>query len=336
MKHIKNIVKLVVSGLAVTTMLSCKDNSSNVIKDEEIIEKVTNYQLEYPSQDPGCEISYHHMWDGTDTKNMFGPNYSNENRLFTYLLSYEEETDDYYFVYVNKDSLSIITNWLETYLESKTSDNECQFDKDVNIVDGKYLLGAKNNDLNDFLVTHSDNISQKLDIDGYRMALCLKAKNVNVVKNASTKTEINKKLQLFKRVPLKYDQDKSTFAELSSDYFKNDKYVNERFSRTGEWLETNSKSFVDRNCLYAPSIGIIIDGGYYKSVSVQIFDKGILLPRKDNGYDLLDKNVELPLTVQDVYQDYRDDFLDAFIEYKQNSSTGDGYFDTNKVLSILK
>lgn len=105
-------------------MLSCKDNSSNVMKDEETIEKVTNYKLEYPSQDPGCEISYHHMWDGTDTKNMFGPNYSNENRLFTYLLNYEEETDDYYFVYVNKGSLSTITNWLEAYLESETSDND--------------------------------------------------------------------------------------------------------------------------------------------------------------------------------------------------------------------
>ncbi len=334
MKNVKNLIKVCPIALMAFSMFSCQNEISNKVTDEETINNVVNYSLEYRFFNPGTQISYNHMWEGTDTQNKFGPNFSKDNRLYTYLLNYGESTKHYYFVYVNKDKTQTLTDWVANYLKNTTKDNDCVFDEDKNIVDGKYLLGANKNGFDDFLVTYGNDFNQKMEIGGYKMALCLESKTVTIKKNASTKTDLNKKFSLFKRVTLKYDETMSSFTELKENVSDRD-LTDVTFSYVGDRLETYPKSFENSNCFYAPKMGLD-DTFNYKTVKVPVTDKGILLPRKENGYDLLDKNVELPITAEDVYENHKDEFLDAFLEYEENSSTGYAYFDTAKVLNILK
>ncbi len=315
---------------------SCKETINNMVTDEEIKSCVLNYPMQY-ERNPGTEISYNHMWDGTDTKNKYGPNYDESNRLYTYLIEYGETVDDYYFVYVNNSCFSTLSEWANEYVTKDRKSYDCEFSEETNVIDGKYLLGAKKSNMDDFIVTHSDKFDQKYQINGYRMAMCLQAKTLTISQNASTKTTLNKKVKMYRRMILKHDETANTFTKIDEISYQ-DGWVNSSFSYAGKKLETYPKTFEDLSRIYAPLHGFD-DEIICEPATAKITDKGVLLPRIANGYDLLDKEIELPITVEDVYQDHRDEFLNAFIEYAEEYSTNYyqyAYFDTQKVLGILK
>lgn len=315
---------------------SCKETINNVVTDEEIKSYVLNYPMQY-QRNPGTEISYNHMWEGTDTKNKYGPNYGESNRLYTYLIEYGEMVDNYYFVYINDSYFSTLSDWAKEYIVKEGKSYDCEFNAEANMIDGKYLLGAKKNNIDDFIVTHSDKFDQKYQINGYRMAMCLQTKTLTISQNASTKTTLNKKVKMYGRMILKYDESANTFTKIDEISYQ-DSWINSSFSYAGKKLETYPKSFEGLNRIYAPLHGFD-DETICVPATARITDKGVLLPRIQNGYDLLNKEVELPITVEDVYQDHRDEFLDAFTEYAEeysNDNTKYAYFDTQKVLNILK
>ncbi len=334
MKQIKSKIILPALFIASSILASCNSSTPvNAISDETTINNVLLYSLDYQVNIPGKQISYNHMWEGIDTKNQFGPNFTEENRLYTYLTEYGE-TEKYYFVYVKKDGISTLNSWISSYLESGSESNDCKFQKDENVIDGKYVYAAEKNEIKDFLVTSSNVLDQKYEINNYKMALCLEMKTVTILQNSSTKENINKKLPLFNRAVMKYDTSKGTLERASQGNF-DETYTNNIYSYLGKRLETYPKTFESKECLYSPLMGFTTN--LYKTVRAPISKNRILLPRISSEYDLLSKE-ELPSTLEDVYQEHKGEFLDAFIEYKNNESSDNayGYYDFDKVQNILK
>lgn len=337
MKRIKNLVLATSPLLMMGILSSCDKNetSNNIVTDEEIITNLTNYPLEYQYNIPGNEISLNTMWDGYGEENGCGISFSKDHRIYTYLLDFSGNDTNYYFVYIKEGKITGLTPWVDDYLKNKSESNECKFLNGEKVVDGKYLLSARENDVNDFLVTCSNSIDQKYEVNGYRMTLCLKEKKVTISENVSSKKSINKTISLYTRVVLNYDSNKNSFepvqmTDADSNYRKN------LFSFGRKMLATYPNEIESKACLYDAVMGFN-EKKIHKAAKAEVTDKGVLLPRIEFGYDLLDDQVELPSDITDAYGSHKKEFLDAFKEYEseEESQNRYAYFDTEKVMKII-
>ena len=329
MKHLKRAAMFFSLFVTSSVLASCKETTIvNRVSDESTIIDILGYSLEYELDIPGTQISYNHMREGANTKNKFGPNFDEGNRLYTYLMDYRE-TEKYYFVYINKDEVKkrYLADWLDEYLDKRTEGNDCRFDPDNDkyVIDGRYVFVGKKEGVNDFIITSSNEIDQKYEINGHMMALYLEMKSVTVIQNVSTKKEINKTLPLLNKLPLKYDDSKGMFDKLSQQDY-GETYANKTYPYVGKRLETYPTTLERKECLYSPIMGFD-ENKLYKTVKANIDGNKVLLPRMSNGYDLL-MDEELPITEENVFGEYKKEFLNAFIECdgEDSSTTKYGYY----------
>lgn len=341
MKRIKKCLIL----LAFIAPLSSCDNekTADVVTNETIFNEVVNYTLDYKITNLDNTISFHHMIDGTDTKNLGGPNCSSKNRLYTYLMKYPENKDDYYFVYIKKDKIPSLKEWFNEYEELNSKDvYNKHFKNSDDVIDGKYVLAAQSTDVTDFKVTHSNKIeNQPKTLDGYTLSMCLQTKEIEMVSNASTKESLKKKIRLYRKISLKAGAFKLSEYDYSFDReLTNVNIMDYLFSFKGKRFETYSKKAENLDYYYAPNLGFTGDWFYFTPMA-EVTNEGTLLPRyMSNGTDLLGKNAKSNRWAYAYYQEYRGEFLDAYIgesnEYNYPDSYLCGLFDTEKVLKIFK
>lgn len=319
----KRIIETLLSFLPLCGLFSC-DNASTSSSNE----YAKNFVLEYVLN-PGNYITYNEMWEGKVYWNDDSA-YQSNRTLYTYLLNYREKKNDFYFVYVKENCLSSLREYASTYLDSESRSykyNNVQFNMDENIVDGKYVLAAQKLENDCMMVVQSNDIeSQKFKRDGYQLALCLEGTSVTIEQNASVKKSINKNVTMFEKIELIWDEE----SGLKREEEPNASYV-------GEKLEVYPTGFENMDCLYSPVMGFA-NTIYCQTVTAEIHSEGVLLPRLMGGIDLLSDDSKLN-KYEDVYCDYKNEFLDAFLGYAEEYSSGNNkyaYFDTQKVLNILK
>lgn len=318
------------------------------VEGAETKEEVFNTKLEYELKVPDSEISYNVLWTGYDLENKFGPKISSEFRFFTYLTYYSKTINDYYFLYLPKTVIDGSNQWLMDYEKSKENDlNNYHFVSNKNVLDGKYLLYAQKNNINDYLVYRaSDFSSVPFLIDNYQLAICLQAKELIIKENVSTGHKINKSLTAFRRFELFYDE---SSEELDRYYFDtlekfNINYVDNIFNYQGNRIEAYPSSVETMAYFYCPIMGLE-ESGFYKTIRADLLDdKNIILPRYvksvtvEGEYDdLLNSNSNL-FFVEDVYREFKSLFLDAYINDFDHSDSQYRYalFDYVKVNEIIK
>lgn len=307
-------------------------------------ESVFNINLEYELIVPDSSVSYNVLWTGYDLQNKFGPIIPQELRLFTYLTSYSKTVNDFYYLYLPKSIIDSSSQWLKDYENSKERDlNNYHFVSDENVLDGKYLLYAQKNNVNDYLVYRGSNLLEvPYCIDDYQLVICLQAKTLTIKENVSTGNKINKSVIAFRRFELFYDE---TTNKLEQYSFENRESFNVRsveqiFDYQGDRIEAYPSSFESMSFCYCPIMGLT-GSELEKTVRADIFNGNIILPRyivsNNESIDLLDSNSDL-FFEEDVYRDFKSLFLGAYIkDYDYDDGHYKyGLFNYKKVEKIIK
>lgn len=321
------------------------DYPFSLVDDPETKEAVYATQLEYELKVPGSEISYNVLWTGYDLQNKFGPKIPYELRFFTYLTYYSYTINDFYFLYLPKTVIDNSNQWLIDYENSKENDlNNYHFVSNTNVLDGKLLLYAQKNNIDDYLLYRaSDYSSVPFSIDDYQLAICLQAKELIIKENVSTGRAINKNLTVFRRYELSYDESSNRLDRYIFDNLEkfNVNYVDRLFSYQGNRIEAYPSSFEMMKYCYCPIMGLA-GTGHDKTIRADLLnDKTIILPRyvysSGESVDLLDDNFDL-LLEEDVYREFKSLFLKAYIKDYDYESGNYKYalFDYLKVDKIIK
>ena len=316
----------------------------DIVEDHNICQMVFDFRLEYDLKTPGKKLSYNYFWDGYDLENKFGPSFSKEERFYTYLTKYGDDISDYYALYLTSEGLKNFDDWFIQYKEEHVEDsNNYHFADDKNIIDGKYLLFAQNNNIDDFTVHHTNDLSLiKNTVSKYHLAICLQVKDFTIVENVSLKTNINRTIHLFRRYELKYENDSEFLIQYIFDSFEqnNVHYINYLFSYTGNRLETYPKSFENISACYCPWMGF--DGiNIYNEPRINLLNKSAILPRyafsMNSLVDLLDESTNFAI-IEDVFRTHKNDFLNAYLQDLDIVDGGYrfGLYDLDKVKIIIQ
>ena len=331
-----------------TIFSSQYDYPFSLVDDAETKEAVYDTQLEYELKVPDSEISYNVLWTGYDLQNKFGPKIPYELRFFTYLTYYSYTINDFYFLYLPKTVIDDSNQWLIDYENSKENDlNNYHFVSNTNVLDGKLLLYAQKNNIDDYLLYRaSDYSSVPFSIDDYQLAICLQAKKLIIKENVSTGRAINKNLTVFRRYELSYDESSNRLDRYIFDNLEkfNVNYADKLFSYQGNRIEAYPSSFETMNYCYCPIMGLT-GSGFYKTIRADLLDdKTIILPRYvksatvEGEYDDLLNPTSNLFFVEDVYREFKSLFLDACINDFDYSDGQYRYalFDYMKVNEIIK
>lgn len=322
---------------------SCATNHNNLgyerIIDQNQISLITNYNLEYKIKVPGNNgVSYNVLWTGYDEKEQFPYTpVSKEDRQYTYLTSYPENSEDYYLIYMTKQDINKSKSWLFEYEKNHISDiNNYHFLSEETIIDGKYLLFAQKNSIYNYDVYHINDLSKTLySFNKKQLVCCLQAKKLTIVKNVSTGKAIDKDVMLLRRVELKYDSKKNKVERYTFDNSENSnvKYIDNYFSFSGRKIETYPLSFEDHNYIYCP---------YLKTAYAEIIEGKAILPHfakiDDNYVNLLDDSFSGTFFQDDIFRDFKPLFRNAFIEditIKSDQIYKYAFFDYNEVENII-
>lgn len=350
----KIIYKLFYSLLSIIELCSCNFLSVNTskidfnninglskINDRSILDAIYNFKLEYATHVPGTQLSYNLLWTGYDLDNRFGPSITKEERFYVYQTNYLNDLS-FYLVYLPKNIIDDSCDWLETYKADISNSYEYHFDENKNVIDGKGLLYAQKNNITDYLIYETHDISNiPYIIDDYQLSICLEAKTLNIEQNVATEEEINKSTKLFRRYELIFNESNSIskfeFETVEKD---NINYVDILFSYIGQKIEAYPKAFENMQYLYCPFLGLY-GTSYIDIISADIIEDKIKLPRyvvyKNTKEDLLDSNTDFSIE-EDCYGDFKSLFLEAYLsdcEY-DGGSYAYGYFDYNKVKTIIE
>ena len=331
--------------VACFALIGCSDLDSNQslikVDNQQMAKDVFNYNLNYNLKTPGANdgASYNVLWTGYDEQYPFPyQQISKENRLNTYLISFEQNVEKYYLVYLSKSVINQSSSWLKKYAEDYKDDlTNYHFVNDSSVVDGKYLLYAQRNNITDYSIYYTEDISSIPFTDINRqLAICLQVKTITIEQNVSAGKEINKTINLLRRYELKYNSWNNILEPYVFDNYEasNVKYVDNQFSYSGKMIKAFDIEIENKDVLYCP---------YLKTVSANIVDNKVLLPHyvKMNGdyANLLDDDFQSTFYHDDVYRDFKHLFLDAFIEDVDLNNESESYkyawFDYNKVSQII-
>lgn len=323
---------------------SWHESSYDRIEDEDEKTSVFQYPLEYELFVPGNDvISYNVLWTGYDIENSHGPKIPKEERFYTYLTDYEENKDSYYLVYLKKQDLTSFSSWYESYSRNhKSDDMNYHFSDDKDVIDGKYLLYAQKNHIDDYLVLKTYQIDDVFfSYQDYQLALCLQKKTLTIEKNVSLDITLNKKTSLLRRFELFFDQETNQMKRYSFDYPEktNTDIIDSLFSYHGKRLEAYPRSFEEMSYCHSPFIGLW-KSGYISTKRADILEDGILLPRylktKEESIDLLNEDTDFSST-EDIYRSFKSLFLSAYIKGSDISDSTYQYalFDEDKVEDII-
>jgi len=322
------------------------DDSFCEILDISEKESIFNFCVDYELNNPGTEISYNILWTGFDTENKFGPNIPKENRFYTYLTEYEDNEDFYFLLYIKKEKLLNFDGWFENYKNGIRDSSNYHFDDDVNILDGKFLLYAQQNNVEDYSVYYTSNPLDAINVyKEQQLAICLQFKNIKILENISSDYKIEKELIVLRRYELFFNKSTNSLEKYSfvSQEKSNVKYVDTIFSFHGRRIETYPISFENMSYCYCPSMGM--DGtGLIKSKRANLIDDYMILPRyassptkESESLDLLDPNCDFSF-IEDVYRDFKSQFLKAFVEdyFLDDGFYKYGLFDYSMIKDLIK
>ncbi len=349
MKH--HVLKLLGTSLILPFISNCNFSNNeieNIINDKKLKEAVINFDLDYKLFEPGTELSFNYLWQAYDTYNKFGPKIDKDNRLITYLIDYQNIEDDFYSIYLRKSDISTLETWFSTFHQKNSTDvNNYHFVEDEKVIDGKYLLAAQQNNVTEFVVSKCNSLNEMpYETNNYQMVICLKKKKLSIEKNVSKGKIINKSLFAFHRVALRYDSNQKKLQDyiFVTPEKNNVSIVENQFNYIGKTLGVYPTQFENIDNLYFPRLGLL---NYYlnlqKTIDVIVTqNKEVILPRflvsGDKTIDLLDKNASIPIDSDDVFRNYKDMFLEAYID-KENEKQGNyiyGRYDLIKVLEIIE
>ena len=342
----KKQILILISVLSVFT--SCSTSVSyNQVENDTLNNAILNFNYSYKSKLPGKVLmSYNTIWTGYDEDS--SPTYlSKIYKQNTYLVEYSEEiNEEFYFIYFNKNNLNQIKEEFVTYRDKNSNDyNNFHFSSEENIIDGKYIYIAKALNLNDIKIYKSNDISSmNYMIDDYQLGLCLESKYITLIDNISQNKSINRKLELFNLINLKYNE---SSKKLESYTFENDENKNvlsrnKLFNQTGKKIESYPAAIEKTSYIYCPTYEYSILGTL-KSLHISVEDSKILLPKYNllYSFNLLDENIDYSsstyILCEDVYRDFKNLFQNAFIEdstYSDNQYSY-AYFDYEKVANII-
>lgn len=350
-------------GFFCLTIFGCND--SNRI---EIVlkgcEKITNattinelyaFDFEYEFTVPGADLPFNYLIDGNTPS---GETLTEEHRtLFTYLTEYNEDDGYYYLAYIKTSDIKKYREWLINYeKENKNNVYDYHFSKydRTNIVDGKYFLAYQKSGKTEPTVKYfktNDIKSIKQQAADYTLVFCAQKKYATIKQNVSVGQTIDKKISLYKRTELVFENENAIATPYVFDSYErtNQTMINEMFAFKGEMLEVYPAGYKDYVCGYYPVLGMK-NYSKQKTVRAKIVVKDdvkyVSMPRYllsgDKKLDLLNENETLT-ALEDLYKTHKKDFNDALIEtFDTEENTflfGRYYFalyDYDKVIQILK
>lgn len=317
------------------------------VTNEEDKKSIFEYCVNYELNVPGSASSYKMLWEGYDENNKFGPSISKEDRLYTYLIEYGENKNAFFWITIEKSDLTGFQDWYSSYKKINVNDlNNYHFSDNVDVIDGKYLLFAQLNQLDNYKVYRTSNpYDGKAITNNEQLAICLEAKSLHVLKNISSNIKVNKEILCLNRFEVIYNEASNCFDKYFFEIPEINN-INESasiFSFCGKRLECYPNSFENMDYCYCPLMGMY-GSWMIRTKRVDLIDDNKLcLPRYTESFDgqgfvdLLDERVNLFYT-EDVYGDLKSMFLDAFLS---DSSYYDGLykyslFDYNKITEIIK
>lgn len=345
----------IIFGLSLVGCNNTKENSLNKMEkvlDSNIQNQLVQYNFLYEFKVPDSDISYNCMWEGYDLENKFGPQIPKENRLYTYLTEYYEAEPGYFVVYLKDSLINDLKDIFKAYEASASLDiNNYHFSEysKEEIIDGKYLFAyqpyeyKQDSDISFYHVKDYKDILYK--IGDYQLVFCCQQKKGLIKENLSRKEAINKNINLYLREELIFaDKNKSPERYVFNTYEQyNKKMVKELFGYVGERIEVFHKAYEDMEYGYYPLLGNGLFG--LKTVRADILSvdnvKYVVLPRYvldgKNKIDLLDENTNF-IFEEDVFREYKADFLKAFFRlYDNNTKYMEyGLYKYSEVLKILK
>lgn len=314
------------------------------VESSETINAVFNFALEYQLKVPDSDLSYNVLWTGYDLCNKFGPTITKQHRFFTYLTRYQENQNSFWLLYLPKSDISEAGDWLTSYKENHGRDSKnYHFAEEENVIDGKFLLYSQKNNLVNFSVYYTNDLSLvPFTILDQQLVVCLQVKTIVIEENVSLGIKINKGVDVLRRFELVYNEETRKIEQYVFAFPEksNVLYVDDIFSYQGKRIEAYPSEFENIDYCYCPLMGLE-GSGLHKTVRANIIDEKIILPRYvyyDGEFiDLLDSNSDL-FFVEDVYREFKDLFLEAYL-YDYVYSQGlyqYAAFDYEKVDSIIK
>ncbi len=318
------------------------DGPFSLVSDERLKSSLYGFNLQYQLITPGTQMSYNTLWTGWDSENKYGPNIPREHRFFTYLTKYEANQDSFFFLYLPRSVIEDSRTWLEEYKRNMDDDPNYHFVDEETVIDGKFLLYAQQNNIDDYLVYHtSDYSSAPFVISDYQLAICLQMKPLTIEKDVSRDRTLGKRIALFRRFELICNESSTSLQPYSFDDSgaQSIRYIDDLFSYQGRRIEAYPASFEETSFFHLPS-SVLAGTGCQKTIRANLEGEAILLPRYINSssglIDLLDPDFH-SITEEDVFRDFKAAFLDAFIrdfDYSDGIYKY-GLFDYSKVEQII-
>ena len=319
MKKNKINILAILSVISLSGIASCSNNTSFLLEvNEETKDRIYNLNIEPKMIVPGKITTYY----GFDTliqgfsSRALNPN-DNEDRLYTYLREYTNNSNKYYLVYFNED-------WILKNLENR----EYTYEKSA--IDGYFInlyrkenQNFKDEDIKIYEVKKEDISKVDYKINNYFLNLVAVDTSFTFTKNLSTKEEVNKKYAFIEQV--------------NSCELKGNKVLG---------IDINYKEYIKKISANIKDLNKIepykeIDDALTFTIKTVNNKEVISLPRymthQLDKYDLLDEKTEFNdgIRIYDYYGDYKELFLEALIKEDENNDSK-AYFDLDILIEKMK
>lgn len=328
-----------------------QDGTYNEILSQETIEAVDNYyldyNLDYSSRNPGQNYSEELLWRGYDNDRYNGCYGSKTKRLSTYLSEYGEDENDIILAYLKNDDIAKYQEYLSN---EKTADYNNMFSEpnDTSKIDGKYLYAyQRDEDKGDALLFACENISDIcLSFDDYTLAFAAKRKPVKIKEDITSGIKYeNKTIYAYHQIRLEFGGLWKKPSLMEDDYAA--MIMDYSASYVGERLDAYATTYADSKALYSPLLGMETVSttfmNFYCNAEIVTVDskRCVSLPHysdygTEHQVDLLSSSTSINF-LNDVYFEAREDFKNALVkDLNPNNDYGDGLFDYDKVVEIVK
>ena len=228
-RHILGIQMASIAFMSFPTLFGCSSQNGNEgeVKDPSITQALFNFSFKTRLINDGASrLPYYLLWDGYGNIPSSTPTtISKEERLHTYLLDFGGLEEEYYLVFMNEYRDFELS--AKALLDTQRNPYSCWYccnwyDKDYKtVIDGRLLsCGQLRSDLDLEPVYWSVRSLEDAPTainggkKGARFAVfCARRKRVTILEDLSTSQVINRQIDLYCRVPIKYRYPESGFEE---------------------------------------------------------------------------------------------------------------------------
>lgn len=323
MKTVITKIFLILSVIVLTlTSYGCGDKLEP-ISDEEVKAAILDYDFMYEVNITGVNPpTYKVLWDGYDDVQSFGPSYSKESRIYTYLTEYLPTDSGYYAIYLKKDLINDYLDWLKEFEKNQQIGKDYHFSKHdaKEIIDGKYLYCyARFGEGDDAIkIEKAENLSDIRFMSGdYQLVFCCQTKKAIIKENLSEGKKLNKQINLYNRVELVFDDLNKAPVEYTfpeEEERDNQEDSDKWFSYEGEYIAAYSKQYEEKDYAFYPEMNVAIREA---KVVKEGGKKYVILPRYyyDSNGERVDLFEEIEdRWIEDVFREYKEEFRGAYVK----------------------